>query len=225
SLVLELTLLDRTRDGAADRHPLQDLEVRQLVGTDHPVAMAGQVVSVTVTPQDLYGSLHELGVQPCGLPEARAMGLQIDGVQDAADAAWADRVDDAVGHGLARQVGAGPVRDVQPPSHRLQAGQWNDLSPLEGGKSGPLVRSALAGRWRAGPAVLSGHSAGKCARPSPGHIGGAGRWSERARRQRWPRRCGRVGLDTRGGSHYGQWTARRLGRDAEGPRSEVSGRA
>src|SRR5436309_13419115 len=86
-LVLELALLDRPGDGAADRHPLQNLEVRQLVGTDHPVTPTGEVVSVTVTPQDLYGTLHEHRVQPGGLPEAGAMRLQIDLVPDASDTA------------------------------------------------------------------------------------------------------------------------------------------
>src|SRR5439155_26333697 len=126
---------DRTRDGAADRHPLQDLEVGHLVGTDYPVAMPGQVVSVSVTPQDLYRALHELSIQPCGLPEAGAMRLQIDLLQDGADAAWADGLDDPIGHRLACQVGAGPVGDVQSPGNRLQAGQLDDLSPLQGGKS------------------------------------------------------------------------------------------
>jgi hypothetical protein len=35
---------------------------------------------------------------------------------------------------LACQVGAGPMRDVQPPGHRLQAGQLDDLGALEGGE-------------------------------------------------------------------------------------------
>lgn len=133
-LVLELALLDRTGDGAANRHALQDLKVGQLVGTDHPVATAGQVVGVSVAPEDSYSSLHELGVQPCGLPEACAMRSQVNRVQDAADAARADGLGDAVLHGLACQVGAGPMRDVQPPGHRLQAGQLDDLGALEGGE-------------------------------------------------------------------------------------------
>src|SRR5262249_3047701 len=130
-LVLELDLLDVARDGAADRHPLEDLKVGHLVGTNHPEATAGQGVSVSVPPQNLYCTVHELGIQPRRLPEAGAMRLQVNRVQDAADAALADGVDDAIGHSLACQVGAGPVGNVQPPGNGLQAGQFDDLRFLQ----------------------------------------------------------------------------------------------
>ena len=64
------------------------------------------------------------------------MRLEVDRVEDPADRAGADRGDDAVGDGLAGQVLTGPVGDVQALGDRLQAGQFDDLGPLEGGKSG-----------------------------------------------------------------------------------------
>jgi len=58
------------------------------------------------------------------------VGLQVHVVQDPPDSARADGIHDAVGDGLASQVLAGPVGDVQPLGDRLQTGQFDDLSPL-----------------------------------------------------------------------------------------------
>src|SRR5262249_8426894 len=80
----------------------------------------------------------------------------------------ADRWDDAVGDGLAGQLLTRPVGDVQPPGHRLQASQLDDLGGLEGGKS-----------WRDAP---SGRRAGRRgARPIPPSDSGG------PPARRWPR--------------------------------------
>ena len=62
------------------------------------------------------------------------MGLQVHLRQEAPHRAFADGFADAVGNRLAGQVRAGPVRDVQAPGDRLQAGQGHDLGLLGGGE-------------------------------------------------------------------------------------------
>jgi hypothetical protein len=74
------------------------------------------------------------------------MGLQVNIIEYPPDRSGADRYYDPIGHSLARQIFTGPVGNVQPLGQRLQAGQFDDLSSLEGGKS-----------WRVAPNVLSGH--------------------------------------------------------------------
>jgi len=56
-------------------------------------------------------------------------------VQNLSHSSGADCVNDAVDHGLAGQVFARPVRDVQTLGDRFQASQLHDLSALEGGKA------------------------------------------------------------------------------------------
>ena len=133
--VLELLLLDGAGDGPADRAPLQHLEVGHLIDRHRPDALAGQPLGIAVAPEHLLGPLLELGVEAGRPPVAGAVRLQVHVVQDPPDGAGADGVDDAVGDRLAGQVLAGPVGDVQPLGDRLQAGQLDDLGPLQGGKS------------------------------------------------------------------------------------------
>ena len=90
---------------------------------------------IPIAPKDLLGPLLELGVEAGRPPVAGAVRLQVHVVQDPPDGARADGVHDAVGDGLAGQVLAGPVGDVQPLGDRLQASQFDDLGALEGGKS------------------------------------------------------------------------------------------
>src|SRR5205823_6173551 len=98
-----------------------------------PVAVPGQMPGVRVAPEDSDRPPEELVIEGRGLPEPGPVWLQVNGVQDAADGAGADRRDDAVRDGLAGQVGTGPVGDVQAAGDRLQAGEVNDAQPVQGG--------------------------------------------------------------------------------------------
>src|SRR5512135_402986 len=193
--VLELPLLDRSGDRPADRTSLQDLAIGHLVGADDPDAPPGPSRRVGVAPEDLLGPLLEPGVPPGGPPVPCAMRLQIDLVQDPADGPGTDGRDDSVGDGLIRQVLARPMSDVEAPGHRCQAGQFDDLRPLQGGQSradGPDARGG-----RADPATRMVQNADTSvgwyprrtasSRPRP--------WS--VPRRRWPARSGHVGPDTR----------------------------
>src|SRR5262249_55718313 len=95
-----------------------------------------------IAPKDLLRPLLEPGLQPRRLPVAGAMGLQIDGTQDGSHGPWAEVSNDPVRHGLAGQVLAAPVRDVEPFGHGLQASKLNDLGPLHG--RDPQVASGVA---------------------------------------------------------------------------------
>ena len=83
--VLELPLFDRAGDRTTDRVSFQDLMVRNLIGTDYPVALLDQTVGVGVAPEDLLGPLLELSIQVSSPPVAGAVGLQVDVMQDPAD--------------------------------------------------------------------------------------------------------------------------------------------
>ena len=73
-------------------------------------------------------------------------------MEDVSDRPSADGRDDPLCDGLSSQIPARPVGDVQALGDRLQASQLNDLSPLEGGKSGLAARSvAPVPRGRASP--------------------------------------------------------------------------
>ena len=142
------------------------------------------------------------------------MRLEIDLIEDPADGAGADGRDDAVEDGLAGQILTGPVGDVQALGDRLQAGQFDDLGPLEGGKSGRGVPIGVGG-----PAARSAPTArsdGRSARRWPRRTASGRRRPWSAPRRRWPARCGHGGPDTRartrsgrsaGGSghHRGRW--------------------
>lgn len=70
------------------------------------------------------------------------MRLQIDVAQDGSNGPRADARDDPVRRGLAGQVVTGPMGDVQPFGHGLQAGEFDDLGPLHGGD--PQVAAGVA---------------------------------------------------------------------------------
>ena len=154
----------------ADRDPFQDLAVGHLVGTHHPDPAPGQPLGLGIAPEHLLRPLLEPGVEAACPPVACPMGLQVDGVEDPSDRSGTDRRDDAVGDRLARQILTTPVRDVQPPGHGLQAGQRDDLSPLEGGKSWPVAPSVLCGRRRATPPRHRFDIARRPSRPWPHRI-------------------------------------------------------
>src|SRR4051812_35915321 len=200
--VLELLPLDRTGDGPADRVPFEHLLVGHLVGADDPDAPPGQPLSVGIAPEHLLGPLLEPGIEPGGPPVAGPVRLEIDRIQDPADGAGADRRDDPVEDSLAGQVLTGPVGNVQAPGHRLQAGQGDDLRPMEGGKSARGVPNGPRG-----PATRSGHAARSDGRSSR-------RWTRRtapgrrlcwsARLGRWPAQCEPDGPATRVRSRCGR---------------------
>jgi hypothetical protein len=119
------------------------------------VAVPGQVPGVRVAPEDFDRPAEELIIEGRGLPEPGPVWLQVDGVQNAADGAGADGRDDAVGDGLAGQVGTGPVGDVQAPGDRLEAGESDNAPPVQGesragrpGRAGQANRPATPGPHR-----------------------------------------------------------------------------
>src|SRR5512135_1653808 len=140
--VVELLLLNRPRDRAADRVPLQDLAGRDLIDTHYPDALFGKPRRIRIAPKDLLRPLLEPGIHTSRLPVAGAMGLQINSAQDVSHGPWADVSHDPVRHGLAGQVITRPMRDVQPFGHGLQASQLNDLCPLH--RRDPQVTSGAA---------------------------------------------------------------------------------
>jgi hypothetical protein len=60
--------------------------------------------------------------------------LKINIIEYPPDCPRPDRYYDPIGDGPVRQVFTGPVGDVQPLGQGLQAGQFDDLSSLEGGE-------------------------------------------------------------------------------------------
>lgn len=132
--VLKLLPFDEARDRPPDRTPLQHLKVGHLIDGYGPEALAGQSFRISVAPQHLLGPLLELGVQARSPPVAGAVWLQVHVVQDPLDRTGTDGVHDAIGDGLAGQIRAGPVRDVQSLGDRFQASQFDDLGALEGGE-------------------------------------------------------------------------------------------
>ena len=137
--VVVLHLLDRARDGAADRHPFQNLAIRHLVRAHYPDPARSEPRCVAVAPEDLLCPLLESRVGASSSPVPRPMGLQINIVEYPPDCPGTDRFYDPISNGLACQVFTGPVRDVQSLGQGLQAGQFDDLSPLEGGESWPVA--------------------------------------------------------------------------------------
>ena len=136
--VLELLLLDRAGDGAPNRLTLKGLEIGHVVGADNQKPLLLPSVGVGVASQDLLCPLFETHIDASGLPVAGAMGLQINLMQDAPHRAGIDTWDDAVSHGLAGQLPAAQVGNVQPFGDRFQTGQLHDL------------RSGQRGRFRPG---------------------------------------------------------------------------
>ena len=196
--VLEFLLLDRAGDGPADRPPLEHLAVRHLIRADDPDTSPRQPPGVGVAPEHLLGPLLEAGVDPGGSPVPGAVRLEVNGVEDAADGAGADRRDDPVEDRLAGQVLARPVGDVQALGHGLQAGQLDDLCPFEGGKSDPGCRVGSAG-----PGVLPGppaRSVGRSSRRWPRRTASGRRPCCCAGPGRWPGGFGHAAPDTREGT-------------------------
>ncbi len=128
--IVELLLFNRARDRSADRLALQNLKGGNFIDTNHPAALFGQSIRISIAPKDLLRSLLKPGIQTGGLPIAGAMGLQIDIVQQPANRCRTDRADDAVLDGLASEVLTGPMGDVQALGNGFQAGQFNDLRSL-----------------------------------------------------------------------------------------------
>jgi hypothetical protein len=64
------------------------------------------------------------------------MGLEVNIIEYPPDCPGADRCYDPIIDSLARQIFTGPVSNVQSLGQRLQAGQFDDLSSLEGGNRG-----------------------------------------------------------------------------------------
>src|SRR4029077_19974858 len=96
---------------------------------------------------------------------------------------------------------------MQTPRHRLEAGQFDNLCPLEGGKAAggcqPEAGPPAAERYR------RAHSGDKAARLSKDRNATQKRWSESVRRLRLPKLHGRVAL--------GRTTQVGCGRRAEVP--------
>ena len=195
--VLELLLLDRAWDRTTNRVAFQNLMVGYLIGADDAIALLGQAVGVGVAPKDLLSPLFELGIQASRPPVARPVRLQVDVVQDPADGPLADGRHDTVGDGLSGQILAGPVSNVQSLGHGLQAGQFDDLGTLQGGKS----RSDVPIAWvspggRTAPGV---RSSGRCDVRSIRHTESRRPGFGSGLRGRSPRGCEHAGLDTKAG--------------------------
>jgi hypothetical protein len=122
------------------------------------------------------------------------------------DGPVADARNDPIFDRLAGQILARPVGDVQALGDRLQAGQSNDLGPLEGGKSGRAARRVAAEtRGRATPSPRSG---GRSSRSSRDRAeSGQPRVESLPRRPR-PGRSAPAGPGTRGATDYARSRAR-----------------
>jgi hypothetical protein len=182
--VLKLLLLHGAGDGASNWVALEGLEIGHLVRADNPKSFSHQSVGVGIAPQNLLGTVFEVGIHTGRLPIAGAMRLQIDLVQDVPHATGAQMRNNAIGHGLAGQLLATPVGDVQSFGDRLQAGQLYDLRPGQRGKfrpGGPCGQ--LPPERRPSPFA---HSDGKPARRSRDRIASARPQSARVRPRPWP---------------------------------------
>jgi len=93
------------------------------------------------------------------------MGLQVNIIEYSLDRPGTDRYNDPVSHGLARQVFTGPVGDVQSLGQGFQAGQFDNLSALEGGKSWPVAPNVPSGRRRVGQQCHWFHTDGRLSKP------------------------------------------------------------
>jgi hypothetical protein len=89
----------------------------------------------------MFTSLFELLIQTARPPVAGPVRLQVHGIEDSPDGTGTDGRHDAVVYGLASQILAGPVGDVQAFGDWLQAGPFDDLGTLEGGN---LLRATQA---------------------------------------------------------------------------------
>lgn len=198
--VFELPMFDRSGDRTTNRVAFQNLMVRYLIGADHTITLLDQAVSIGVAPEDLLSPLLEPRIQASRPPVASAVRLQVDVVQDPADSPLADGWHNTVGDSLSGQIFAGPVGNVQALGHGLQAGQFDDLGALQGGKS----RSGVPTAWvspgrRITPGVRSG---GRCDERLIHHTVSRRPGVRSGLRARSPRECGRAGPDTKAASGY-----------------------
>jgi hypothetical protein len=221
--VLELLLFDRARDRSTDRLAFKDLVVGDLIGADHPIAPLDQTVGVGVAPKDLLGPLLELGVQASRPPVPGPVRLQVDTMQDSAYGALADGRDDAVSDRLLGKIRTGPVGNVQAFGHGFQAGQFDDLCTLQGGKSRSGVPTAwLIRRARINPGVRSDDT---CDGRSIHHTGSGRPGFVSERRRRSPTGCGLAGLDTKADSGCAQFVEGSVNRQERSRLDEVFGHA
>src|ERR1039458_9979529 len=72
-VVVELLLLDRSRDRSGDRITLQDLRGWDFIDTHHPDALFRKPSRISIAPKDLLRSLLESGIQARRLPIAGAI--------------------------------------------------------------------------------------------------------------------------------------------------------
>jgi len=129
--VVELLLLDRSRNRSEDRITLQDLESWDFIDTHHPDVLFCKLTRIPIALKDLLRSLLEPSIQARCLRIAGAIGLQIDIAQDISHSAWADASHNSICHGLAGQVVTRPMCDVQSFGHEFQTSKFNDLYPLQ----------------------------------------------------------------------------------------------
>lgn len=132
--VFEFSLLNRSRNRASDRVALQDLEIRNFIYANHPLALLCQFRRICVAPEDFFSTVLEIAIQAAGFPIACSMGMEIHLLQNAPNHAGADGLDDPARHRLASQVLASPMCDVETFCDRLQTGQSHDLGTLQRGK-------------------------------------------------------------------------------------------
>lgn len=111
--ILKFPLFNRSRDRASDRVPLQDLEVRNFVYANDPLASRRQFPHICVAPEDFFSTRLESFVQVTGFPITCSVWMEIDLLQNAPNHAGTDGLDDSTRHRLARQVFASPVSDVE----------------------------------------------------------------------------------------------------------------
>ena len=197
--VVVLRLLDRARDGAADWHALQNLAIWHLVSAHNPDPVRGQPPSVGVAPEDLLCPLLESRVGASGSPVPRPMGLQVNTIKYSADRPGTDRCYDPISDGLTRQVFTGPVGDMQPHGQGFQAGQFDDLSPLEGGKSWPVAPNVLSGHRSVGLQRRWFDTDGRLSKPWLHRTGIDRRRPRSGRPQPVPRLSAHVELETTAG--------------------------
>ena len=112
--VLELLLFDRAGNRPTDGVALNRLEIGYLVDAGDPKAAAHQARGGGLTPQNLLRPLFEPRVQARRFPIARTMRLQVDLTQDTLHATGTDARYNPGGSGLASQILAGPMGNMQP---------------------------------------------------------------------------------------------------------------
>jgi hypothetical protein len=144
--VVAFLLFHGTGNRPPDRIPFPHLEGRHLVDAYHPDALFGQASRMGIAPKDLLRPRLELAVGGCRLPVPSAVGWAVHIRQAGTHGPGAEGGDDPIGHGLAGQIVAGPVRDGEPVGHGLPTGPFDDLGPLHGadaqvtpGVAGPVI--------------------------------------------------------------------------------------